>query len=366
MTTWKNQMIHFLIGDDSGKRRQVYLDILRVIATIFVIGVHTVSLGSSMVVEKSAGYYGFEIFNYLFLCCNLLFIMISGALLLPVKGERAGTFYKKRALKVIVPTVIYYILYVCAKEGIQWIFPNHWLSLIKRMLLGAPEEAPHFWLIYVIIWLYILTPVLRYLTGHIPDKVLNGLVLVILAFQIVGTYWDFLYFNRISSGILNSFVGIFILGYFLTKEHSRWTDGVSWLLGILSVFCSITRIFSGEAYERYLFNNAPLMVFYTMAVFLLVKKLCAAKETESFLTKLISRYSFGILLIHWGVLHFGVKQLLHVSPLSLGGVGGSLLMMLLTLLFSLAGAIFLEKTVIHWVEAFLFFVIRLFSGAKKN
>ena len=34
--------------------------------------------------------------------------------------------------------------------------------MLKRILLGAPEEAPHFWLIYVIIWLYVLTPFFRY------------------------------------------------------------------------------------------------------------------------------------------------------------------------------------------------------------
>lgn len=139
-------------------KRQVYLDKLRVLATVLVIAVHTVSLGSTLVPERSAVWYGFEISNYLFLCCNLLFIMISGALLLPVKGESAGQFYRKRFLKVLVPMVIYYILYVCAKEGFVWLRPDHWGAMLKRILLGAPEEAPHFWLIYVIIWLYVLTP----------------------------------------------------------------------------------------------------------------------------------------------------------------------------------------------------------------
>lgn len=124
-----------------------------------MIAVHTVSLGSTLVPERSAVWYGFEISNYLFLCCNLLFIMISGALLLPVKDESAGQFYRKRFLKVLVPMVIYYILYVCAKEGFVWLRPDHWGAMLKRILLGAPEEAPHFWLIYVIIWLYVLITV---------------------------------------------------------------------------------------------------------------------------------------------------------------------------------------------------------------
>ena len=117
--------------------RQVYLDKLRVLATVLVIAVHTVSLGSTLVPERSAVWYGFEISNYLFLCCNLLFIMISGALLLPVKDESAGQFYRKRFLKVLVPMVIYYILYVCAKEGFVWLLPDHWGAMLKRILLGG-------------------------------------------------------------------------------------------------------------------------------------------------------------------------------------------------------------------------------------
>ena len=116
--------------------------------------------------------------------------------------------------------VIYYILYVCAKEGFVWLLPDHWGAMLKRILLGAPEEAPHFWLIYVIIWLYVLTPFFRYVVQHIPDSVLSGLVVVILIFQILGTYWDTLYYNSIASGILGSFAGVFILGYYLTDRKS--------------------------------------------------------------------------------------------------------------------------------------------------
>ena len=301
-------------------KRQVYLDKLRVLATVLVIAVHTVSLGSTLVPERSAVWYGFEISNYLFLCCNLLFIMISGALLLPVKGEPAGQFYRKRFLKVLVPMVIYYILYVCAKEGFVWLRPDHWGAMLKRILLGAPEEAPHFWLIYVIIWLYVLTPFFRYVVQHIPDSVLSGLVAVILIFQILGTYWDTLYYNSIVSGILGSFAGVFILGYYLTREQGR-RKYFFYGAGILSVCLAVRHIFSGAQYHRYLFNNAPLMVFYTMAVFLFVRQIYVKAETEHFFTKLISRYSFGILLIHWGVLHYLVKQIFHVSPTDFGVIG---------------------------------------------
>ena len=326
------------------ENRLVYLDVLRVIATLFVIGVHTVSLGASLVPERSVQWYGFEICNYLFVCCNLLFIMISGALLIPVKGERAWQFYRKRFLKVLVPMVIYYILYVCAKEGIEWIFPDHWWILFKRMLLGAPEEAPHFWLIYVILGLYVLTPFLRFLMQHIPDAVLNGVVIVILVCNTLYIGFDIFYGNPVVKGIVESFAGVFLLGYFLTKEHTFTAKMVVYVAGILSVAASVWLIFSGMDFSRYIFNNAPLMIFYSMAVFLLVKELFWKKQTEPVWVRKISRQSFGMLLIHWGVLHYVVKQMLHVNVLAGYGIVGSIGMILLTTVLSYIGS-----SVVDWI-----------------
>lgn len=340
----------FLIGNFSAEGRQIYLDILRAAATVSVIAVHTVSLGATLVPAQSGSWYAFEISNYLFLCCNLLFIMMSGALLLPVKGERAVTFYKKRFLKVLMPMVVYYIFYVCAKEGLRWLLPDHWLALLKRMLFGPPEEAPHFWLMYVILGLYLLTPLFRFVLQRLPDWALNVLVAAILLFYILYTYCDAFYYNPVITAVSDSFAGTFLMGFFLSKKHGKCLKRTVYAAGLFSVVCGIGLILCGKEYHRYIFNHAPLMVFYAMAVFLLIKDVCAKKEKISFFTVFMSRYSFGILLIHWGVLHFFVKQVLHITPLTGGFVFGSLLMIAVTLFFSSAGAVFIEKTILSRLD----------------
>ena len=359
-------MMTTITKEKTSAGRQVYIDILRVIATVFVIAVHTASLGASVAQAGSTQWYAFEIAGYLFLSCNLLFIMISGALLLPVKGERAGVFYRKRFLKVLVPMIVYYILYVCAKEGFRWLLPANWPALLQRILTGAPEEAPHFWLIYVILWLYVLTPVIRYLIQHIPDSVYNGLILVILAAQILYTYCDPLYFNPVYAGIIGSFAGVFIAGYYLTKDHPKWLELLIFGAGAGSVILAICHIFSGNAYDRYIYNHAPLMMFYTMALFLAVKKLFISKQTESHFITLISRYSFGILLIHWGILHVLVKQILHVNVLAGYGILGSLAMVLLTLFFSLIGAAVIDFLLISPILRGISILFDKLSGKTKK
>lgn len=81
-----------MTGNLSKGGRQVYIDDLRVIATVFVIGVHTVSLAATMTEYGSIPFRVLTIFNFIFLSCNLLFVMLSGALLLPVKNESIGIF----------------------------------------------------------------------------------------------------------------------------------------------------------------------------------------------------------------------------------------------------------------------------------
>ena len=146
---------------------------LRVIATVFVICVHTVALAKTTAAPGTLLFRVLEVFNYTFLSCNLFFVIISGALLLPVKGERCRGFCAP--------------LYPC--------LPSHsWsiticMSVPKRESDGSLSVAvgtdaaavlpsdrrwkrPHLWLVYVIISLYVLTPFLRYLRcRHIPDPV---------------------------------------------------------------------------------------------------------------------------------------------------------------------------------------------------
>lgn len=110
-----------MTGNLSKGGRQVYIDDLRVIATVFVIGVHTVSLVATMTEYGSIPFRVLTIFNFIFLSCNLLFVMLSGALLLPVKNESIGNFFRKRFTKVAIPLVVYYILYIVAKEGLVWL-----------------------------------------------------------------------------------------------------------------------------------------------------------------------------------------------------------------------------------------------------
>ena len=159
--------------------------------------------------------------------------MLSGALLLPVKNESIGNFFRKRFTKVAIPLVVYYILYIVAKEGLVWLRPDHWILMLRRILTGAPMEAPHFWLVYVIIWLYVLTPFMRYIVHNIPDTVLSGVIGVVFAICALDTYLPLYGINSVFGIVVDSYAGTFLLGYFLSEKCSRKVENFFMFTGFL-------------------------------------------------------------------------------------------------------------------------------------
>ena len=276
--------------------------------------------------------------------------MLSGALLLPVKNESIGNFFRKRFTKVAIPLVVYYILYIVAKEGLVWLRPDHWILMLRRILTGAPMEAPHFWLVYVIIWLYVLTPFMRYIVHNIPDTVLSGVIGVVFAICALDTYLPLYGINSVFGIVVDSYAGTFLLGYFLSEKCSRKVENFFMFTGFLSFIETCMWIWNGNDYVNYIYQNSPTMMCFTAAIFLLVKRLASQKTKSSFFVQWISRYSYSILLIHWGVLHFAVKQELHVNVLGGGIVGGCIVMMVLTLFISAIGAMILDNTLLKWLQ----------------
>lgn len=339
-----------LVGTKPGAGRQIYLDELRVLATIAVICVHTVSLAATLTVPGSTGYKILELLNFLFSSCNLLFIMISGALLLSVKGEKWSTFFIRRFSKVAMPMVVYYVLYICAKRGFAWLMPDHWLPMLKLILSGAPEEAPHFWLIYVILELYLLTPFLRWMVQHMSDAVLTGLMWTVFVVNAIETYAPIFGIDTHLSPIVDSFAGVFLFGYFLSKDGNKRKEDFIIIGGVISFILSCITIMMTNHYTPYIFNNAPTMMLFAGAIFLIFKKALKNKKNENLFVRLMAKYSFSILLIHWGVLHVAVKQILHVNVLSGGIIGGCLLMIFLTLIISIVGAVIVDNTLIRWIH----------------
>lgn len=360
----------------AGRRR--YLDELRLLAAVLVILVHSMQSAASQILAsgQTAGMAGAGLWYVLTgaaglgLCCNLLFVMISGALLLPAREESAGTFYRKRAAKVVIPLAAYYLFYL-RRSGLVSFAPSSMKAAFQMVISGPMELVPHFWLIYVLIGLYIGVPFLRWMFRGMPEPVLTKMAAVILAGAAARTGFYFLGIGFGVDAFLFSWEGIFLLGYIMTRECFRKYDRAVWAGGVLAavliVWISCTREDAAVAAA----NDSVLMIVFSMAVFLLLRQRDERRLERAAkgggrhsgggriawlgqtAVQVISRYSYSVLLIHWFMLFVVAEKHLHIGPMMFGGGGilaGTALQSAAALLLSLIFAVVFDQTVVLLAE----------------
>ena len=66
--------------------------------------------------------------------------------------------------------------------------------------------------------------------------------------------------------------------------------------------------------------------------------------------RVIGKYGFSILLIHWYILHYVTEERLGLYASSFGVIGGTALAMAVTLILSLLAALVFDNTVVIAVE----------------
>lgn len=270
--------------------------------------------------------------------CVPLFVMITGALLLPVRGD-ASTFYKKRIPRVFYPFLIWSVLY----NLFPWItgllglnpqiildfFPyageevmRQSFSVSLEYILMIPFNfsilAVHMWYIYLLIGLYLYLPVFSAWVEKASERaklmflLAWGVTLLLpYYYQFVSNYlWGTCSWN--SFGMLYAFAGF--NGYLLLGHYLRNLD---WSLGkILAIglpmfvigyavtffgFRYITALpeFSDEMLELFFTYCSLNVVMMTIPVFMLCKKVNFHSEGIRKALANLTLCGFGIYMIHY-------------------------------------------------------------------
>ena len=141
--------------------RNYGIDLLRVIACYMVMQIHTgefyyIGPTGNVLNTNDAGIVGW--YNSFFRICVPLFVVISGFFLFPVGDTRA--FFKKRLSRVVVPFVLWCMLYAfyyhfTAGADLQTTFIH-----ILHIPVNYGTEIGHLWFVYMLIGIYLFAPVL--------------------------------------------------------------------------------------------------------------------------------------------------------------------------------------------------------------
>ena len=136
-------------------KREIWIDWLRIIACFGVMLTHSVEPfylggeGSLILTKADAFWVGF--LNVLPRACVALFVVASSYLQFPLHYS-AGEFFKRRAVRILIPFVIWSVVY-----ALVWGEP---VQNFKDLLLNFNYAAGHLWFVYMLIGLYLLMPLL--------------------------------------------------------------------------------------------------------------------------------------------------------------------------------------------------------------
>jgi len=293
------------MNDETTNTSTAWVDVARFSAAFLVVLAHIEGWGS--------GPYWALTFYYTISRLGVpTFFLISGYLLLS-KQESLMDFFKKRAARILIPFLVWSILYdlLYSKPfeetgiNIQGI-----LEIFIRILRGP--RAGHLWFIYSLVGLYFLTPVLRVFIARATSYelyyfiglwflaapmlyILEGLTPIKIGFEI---YYA------------GGYIGYFLIGYWLAKLEITpivmYAAVAAFLAGFVfsfSVFYFDLPPLKNELpFRSYVSLNIVLM---SMGAFILFRMV--GQKAPTLLRQISgwgSKASFGIYLFHFMLFGF--------------------------------------------------------------
>ena len=249
-----------------------------------------------------------------------LFLMLTGALLLqPSKKDTLSVFFKKRWARIGIPFVFW------GAAFFAWDFLVKQQTFTASFIIQGVLDGPyyHFWYIYMLVGLYLLTPVLRLITANADGKIMKYFVVVWFVGASVAPLAGLFTSYHLDGNVftITSLVGYFILGtYLLTVKISRRTLFALISLGIgltaIGTYAIAATIGGGRMYffQEYL---SPTMIFTTIVLFLLLNTvkppLNKEKAGASKVNKLLNLISVNTLPIFF--LHVIVLETIQLGYL---------------------------------------------------
>lgn len=270
--------------------------------------------------------------------CVPLFVMLTGALLLPVRGE-AGPFYRKRIGRVVWPFLLWSVIYNlfpwltgvvgCSPRVILDFFPyageeamqqslGYALKNIARIPLNFTSLAAHMWYIYLLVGLYLYLPVFSAWVEKASRRA-QGWFLAAWAVTLFVPYfrayvdpylwgacsWNEFYMLYAFAG----FNGYLLLGHYL--RHTEWSlrrtlaVGVPmFVAGFLVTFFGFRHItslpeYTPEQLELFFYYCSPNVVMMTVPLFMLARHVRVEREWVRRLLANLTACGFGIYMVHY-------------------------------------------------------------------
>ena len=301
-------------------KRIIYIDILNIIAILAVVILHQNGIVHQFF--NSRAWYTSLVFECCFYFAVPLFLMISGAMLMPYREKYdTKTFFKKRALKVLIPAIFWIVfMFVWRIFVVKNLTVNDWsIKNILNMVFSNIEE-PTYYFLFLILGAYLTVPVISRLAKVEYRKTLWYLVIVFFIFNAFVPNLLKLFgisYNADLELMIGQWAMYMVLGYLLsTQDIKKEYRIVLYILTIFSVaYRYITTVLlsvdSGEIIKTTWGYGQFHAILLASSVFVFIKnmnlKWLEKKERILDLLSKVAGCSFGVYLVHKIVMYYEIS-----------------------------------------------------------
>lgn len=338
-----------MIQNSISDNRIVWLDVIRCVAMIMVIGVHCIDpfyISPTMRAIPEYTHWA-AIYGSLLRPSVPLFVMMTGLLLLPVKKQPLGKFYKKRIYRVLFPFLIWSVLYsmfpwvtgvlglpkeiigdfFCYTQGQESQSLIDSLKDVAMIPFNFSHKENHMWYIYLLIGLYLYMPFFSAWIENADRKTKRAFLLIWIISLFIPYLKEYVancLFER--SGYVfgtdtwnefglfyyfAGFNGYLLLGHYV-KKGNDWSLMKTFILCILMFAVGYYITYTGFSttasnpnateteMELFFTFCSPNVLLMTLATFLLLQKVVITNSTVIKVLANMTQCGFGI-YIHYFV-----------------------------------------------------------------
>lgn len=327
-------MKHTLLNQKA--KRYYWMDVIKLIAIFLVISNHCAD--NVTPIERSSDWYVVwgTFYNSFTRPAVPLFVMVTGALLLPLKME-ITTFYRKRMLRVLVPFLVWSLLYnlfpwftgllgldpMLINDFFKWVEPSQAFGdafhNLWRVLFNFSNYALQMWYVYVLIGIYLLLPFISTWLKNASKKEFKifigfwGITLFMPYLrQLLGPLWGVCSWNEF--GMFYNFAGFsgyLLLGYYLKNNPIPWNTRKLILITVPMFILGYAITYLGfksavvvphqtEEMVELFFTYCSINVFMmTLPVFLWCQRIKITSKTAQSFLKQLSGAMLGIWMCHY-------------------------------------------------------------------
>jgi surface polysaccharide O-acyltransferase-like enzyme len=343
--------------------RVAYADLLRVFASFAVIVCHLASRQISVVAVGSQSWQIFNLYNALVRWCVPVFVMLSGMFMLdPKKGLPLPKLLFHNCLRIVVCLMfwggVYAVTGYCIDGG-RFTWQGLWNAILNAL---RGDTRYHLWFLYMILGLYLITPILRAFCRGASRGDFHWFFLIAFLFaSVIPTAFQLwpradimpvlkLWYERLDIQLVMGYVGYYVAGWYLREYTlSRIAEALIYVFGIIGATITVwgTSVLShsaGRLVETLFSFFSPNVVCFSIAIVVLFRYVLGVSEERSRRQRLsgVAQVAFGIYLIH--DLFLTLMNFLGVSVLSFAPVASVPLLAMAVFLCSFAVA-----WLIHWL-----------------